>query len=93
MGSPVEIIPGWSAINEKLDSTLIQLNRLMHYYADETPPADLRDPDPRGKKVKMIFYLFALVKIEWQRWCLVGIREDYFLYCALAVFYVAPKVA
>ena len=63
MGSSMKIIPDWSAINEKLDSTLVQLNHLMHYYADETPP-DLTDQneDPKVKKVKMLFYL---LQIEW----------------------------
>ena len=63
MKSPVEIIPGWSAINEKLDSTLVQFNRLMHYYANETLP-DPTDQieDPKGKKVKMLFYL---LQIKW----------------------------
>jgi hypothetical protein len=57
MGSPVEVIPGWSAVSEKLDNTLVQLTRLLHYYADETPPADLQDPHPTGKKVKTtLFY-------------------------------------
>ena len=63
MGSPMEIISGWSAINENLDSTLVQFNCLMHYYANETPPdpTDVTE-DPKGKKVKMLFYL---LQIEW----------------------------
>ena len=62
MGSQVEIIASWSAINEKLDSTLVQLNRLMHYYADETPPIPTHQiEDPKGKKVKMLFYLLMQV--------------------------------
>ena len=57
MGSPVEIMAGWSAINEKLDSTLVQLNCLMHYCGDETPPDPIdQTKDPKGKKVKMLFY-------------------------------------
>ena len=59
----MEIILGWSAINEKLDSTLAQLNHLMHFYTDETlsNPTNQTE-DPKAKKVKMLFYLLMQVK-------------------------------
>ncbi|KAG0577346.1 hypothetical protein KC19_5G149500 [Ceratodon purpureus] len=46
MGSPVEIIPGWEAINDRLDSTLVQLNRLIHHYADVPLPEDVEGTYP-----------------------------------------------
>lgn len=46
MASPVEVIPGWEGINERLDCTLVQLNRLIHHYADEAlPPGEGVDPE------------------------------------------------
>ena len=35
MASPVEVIPGWGGISDRLDCTLVQLDRLIHHYADE----------------------------------------------------------
>jgi len=63
MGSPVEVIPGWSAITERLDSTLVQLNRLMHYYADVTPDEGLRDPDPSRKVNMMQTFVVSILRV------------------------------
>ena len=30
----MEVMQGWELINDRLDSTLVQLNRLIHHYAD-----------------------------------------------------------
>lgn len=32
MGSPIEGIPGWSKLQERLESRLAQLDRLLHHY-------------------------------------------------------------
>uniref|UniRef100_A0A7I4CPT2 Uncharacterized protein n=1 Tax=Physcomitrium patens TaxID=3218 RepID=A0A7I4CPT2_PHYPA len=45
MASPVEVIPGWSDMNDRLHNTLVQLNRLMEHYADGPPSDDLRHAD------------------------------------------------
>lgn len=55
MGSPVEVIPGWKTINERLDSTLVQLNRLIHHYADVPLPDDTEGSDP-GRDVSLALH-------------------------------------
>jgi hypothetical protein len=92
MGSPVEVMPGLEAINERLDSTLVQLNRLIHHYADVPLPDDVEGTDP-GRDVSLALHKLlpsmpspSLVSINRIR-CVGSIWERFHPVCETIVFY------